>query len=212
MTIMCILFCQSDHVYLWVRCVLHLIFMICCEFVAWIESVVFLTDLHHPPATLFFFPYPNACFVCIIIFSMLMLIPVLPVLSPWCLCFFWQACERVGVEIPRFCYHDRLSVAGNCRMCLVEVEKSPKVKLRRSNCPHGFSSLLVCRLTSSAIDLLPSSDTFASGITVMHMWSMTKLLDLCLGRGSDFQLVVLYLLSARGCLCHAGDEGMEDQD
>lgn len=32
-----------------------------------------------------------------------------------------------GVEIPRFCYHDRLSVAGNCRMCLVEVEKSPKV-------------------------------------------------------------------------------------
>lgn len=32
----------------------------------------------------------------------------------------------VGVEIPRFCYHERLSVAGNCRMCLVEVEKSPK--------------------------------------------------------------------------------------
>lgn len=37
-----------------------------------------------------------------------------------------QACEMVGVEIPRFCYHDRLSIAGNCRMCLVEVEKSPK--------------------------------------------------------------------------------------
>lgn len=34
-----------------------------------------------------------------------------------------------GVEIPRFCYHDRLSVAGNCRMCLVEVEKSPKVNI-----------------------------------------------------------------------------------
>ena len=32
----------------------------------------------------------------------------------------------VGVEIPRFCYHDRLSIAGNCRMCLVEVEKSAK--------------------------------------------------------------------------------------
>ena len=32
-----------------------------------------------------------------------------------------------GVEIPRFCYHDRLSVAGNCRMCLVEVERSMKV-------------------------------------------------------------------------------------
>jgi len=37
-----------------------------------------------------------------------------------------QACEKVGVEIPRFCYHERLSIAGNCRMCLVEMEKSPK--------------------------------------------------------------------------------------
>jgi NADH-quinone oxidoreductase subunit G len=37
-----------------------------------------------------------------------------------------QACEAAGVEIPRFCYHERLSVAGNCRMCLVEMEKSPK--------------------------------------------------------------------------------------
>ena len=38
-----------------------------------------------------------------------------------------QACAEAGVEIPRFCYHDRLSIAGNCRMCLVEVEKSAKV-------------------------------------------------------------------------------------
>lgn len=37
-----------------------------------------------------------------------------------------QACELAGVDIPRFCYHSRLSIAGNCRMCLVEVEKSPK--------------------------------------------------------------------------------------
>jgi len=37
-----------------------------------------------------------------------------------------QACEAAGVEIPRFCYHERLSVAGNCRMCLVEVEGAPK--------------------------------------------------------------------------------------
>ena len=37
-----------------------------------------------------------------------------------------QACEAAGVEIPRFCYHERLSVAGNCRMCLVEIEKAPK--------------------------------------------------------------------------------------
>ncbi len=37
-----------------------------------------------------------------------------------------QACEAVGIEIPRFCYHDKLSVPANCRMCLVEIEKSPK--------------------------------------------------------------------------------------
>ena len=37
-----------------------------------------------------------------------------------------QACEQAGKEIPRFCYHDRLNIAGNCRMCLVEMENSPK--------------------------------------------------------------------------------------
>ncbi len=37
-----------------------------------------------------------------------------------------QACEAAGKEIPRFCYHERLSIAGNCRMCLVEIEKVPK--------------------------------------------------------------------------------------
>lgn len=38
----------------------------------------------------------------------------------------FQACFHAGVIIPRFCYHERLSIAGNCRMCLVEVEKAPK--------------------------------------------------------------------------------------
>jgi NADH-quinone oxidoreductase subunit G len=37
-----------------------------------------------------------------------------------------QACEQLGIEIPRFCYHERLSVPANCRMCLVEMEKAPK--------------------------------------------------------------------------------------
>jgi NADH-quinone oxidoreductase subunit G len=37
-----------------------------------------------------------------------------------------QACEAAGKEVPRFCYHERLSIAGNCRMCLVEMERSPK--------------------------------------------------------------------------------------
>jgi len=37
-----------------------------------------------------------------------------------------QACEQANVTVPRFCYHEKLSVAGSCRMCLVEIEKSPK--------------------------------------------------------------------------------------
>ena len=37
-----------------------------------------------------------------------------------------HACEAADVEIPRFCYHDRLSIAGNCRMCLVDMERAPK--------------------------------------------------------------------------------------
>jgi len=37
-----------------------------------------------------------------------------------------QACEAAGVSIPRFCYHEKLSVAGNCRRCLVEIQKQPK--------------------------------------------------------------------------------------
>ncbi|KAG1700557.1 NADH-quinone oxidoreductase chain 3 [Nymphon striatum] len=36
-----------------------------------------------------------------------------------------QACEEAGAEIPRFCFHERLSIAGNCRMCLVEVKGGP---------------------------------------------------------------------------------------
>jgi NADH-quinone oxidoreductase subunit G len=38
----------------------------------------------------------------------------------------FQACRSEGVEIPHFCYHEKLAIAGNCRMCLVEVEKNPK--------------------------------------------------------------------------------------
>ena len=37
-----------------------------------------------------------------------------------------QAADRIGIDIPRFCYHDKLSIAANCRMCLVDVEKAPK--------------------------------------------------------------------------------------
>jgi len=38
-----------------------------------------------------------------------------------------QACEKAMIDVPRFCYHERLSIAGNCRMCLVEIEQSPKL-------------------------------------------------------------------------------------
>ena len=37
-----------------------------------------------------------------------------------------QACKQAGIEIPHYCYHPKLPVSGNCRMCLVEIEKSPK--------------------------------------------------------------------------------------
>lgn len=37
-----------------------------------------------------------------------------------------QACQSIGIEIPHFCFHEKLQIAGNCRMCLVEMERSPK--------------------------------------------------------------------------------------
>ena len=66
------------------------------------------------------------------------------------------ACEEAGVEIPRFCYHDRLSIAGNCRMCLVEVEKAPKPVAScamptmpgmriKTNTPQVWPAALCCR-------------------------------------------------------------------
>src|SRR6187431_1589211 len=49
-----------------------------------------------------------------------------------------QACEQAGVEIPRFCYHERLSIAGNCRMCLIEVAGMPKPI---ASCAMGVNDL-----------------------------------------------------------------------
>ena len=48
-----------------------------------------------------------------------------------------QAAEAAGIEIPRFCYHERLSIAGNCRMCLVEVEKTPPKPIASCAYPVG---------------------------------------------------------------------------
>ncbi|MGI8525074.1 MAG: NADH-quinone oxidoreductase subunit NuoG [Pseudolabrys sp.] len=49
-----------------------------------------------------------------------------------------QACETAGAEIPRFCFHERLSIAGNCRMCLVEVVGTPKPQ---ASCAVGVKDL-----------------------------------------------------------------------
>ena len=50
-----------------------------------------------------------------------------------------QACELAGIEIPRFCYHERLSIAGNCRMCLVEVKPGRPSRRRAARCPWPTS-------------------------------------------------------------------------
>jgi NADH-quinone oxidoreductase subunit G len=52
-----------------------------------------------------------------------------------------QACEAAGIEIPRFCYHERLSIAGNCRMCLVEIEKTPPKPI--SSCTYPAADGMV---------------------------------------------------------------------
>ncbi|MGA3004471.1 MAG: NADH-quinone oxidoreductase subunit NuoG [Acetobacteraceae bacterium] len=52
-----------------------------------------------------------------------------------------QAAEAAGIEIPRFCYHDRLSIAGNCRMCLVEIEKTPPKPI--SSCTYPAADGMV---------------------------------------------------------------------
>ena len=59
-----------------------------------------------------------------------------------------QACELADVEIPRFCYHDKLSIAGNCRMCLVEMEKSPKPI---ASCAMPASEGMIIRTNSDMI-------------------------------------------------------------
>lgn len=59
-----------------------------------------------------------------------------------------QACELSGVEIPRFCYHERLAIAGNCRMCLVEIEKSPKPV---ASCAMSVSEGMVVHTNSEKV-------------------------------------------------------------
>ena len=59
-----------------------------------------------------------------------------------------QACEAAGREVPRFCYHERLSIAGNCRMCLVEVEKAPKPV---ASCAYPVADGMVVKTDSPVV-------------------------------------------------------------
>ena len=59
-----------------------------------------------------------------------------------------QACELINIVIPRFCYHERLSVAGNCRMCLVEIDKMPKLQ---ASCAVPVGPNMVIKTDSPAV-------------------------------------------------------------
>jgi NADH-quinone oxidoreductase subunit G len=59
-----------------------------------------------------------------------------------------QACEMAGKEIPRFCYHEKLAIAGNCRMCLVEVEKTPKPQ---ASCAYPVAEGMVIKTNTPAV-------------------------------------------------------------
>ena len=59
-----------------------------------------------------------------------------------------QAAEMLGIEIPVFCYHPKLSIAGNCRMCLVEMDKSPKPI---ASCAMPASEGMVIRTTTPMV-------------------------------------------------------------
>jgi NADH-quinone oxidoreductase subunit G len=59
-----------------------------------------------------------------------------------------QACEQAGIEIPKFCYHERLEIAGNCRMCLVELEKVPKPV---ASCAQPVTDGMVVRTNSPKV-------------------------------------------------------------
>src|SRR5262250_465192 len=56
-----------------------------------------------------------------------------------------QAAERIGIEIPHYCFHPALTIAGNCRMCLVEIEKIPKLQIA---CNTRVTDGMVVRTTS----------------------------------------------------------------
>jgi NADH-quinone oxidoreductase subunit G len=59
-----------------------------------------------------------------------------------------QAAERIGIVVPHYCYHPGLSVAGNCRMCLVEIEKTPKLQI---GCATTATQGMIVRTTTPRV-------------------------------------------------------------
>ena len=59
-----------------------------------------------------------------------------------------EACRHLNIEIPHFCYHPKLSIAGNCRMCLVEIEKNPKLV---ASCAMPISEGMIIHTTSDKV-------------------------------------------------------------
>ena len=59
-----------------------------------------------------------------------------------------QAAEKLGIFVPRYCYHPGLSIAGNCRICLVEIEKAPKLQIA---CNTPVAEGMVVRTNSQKV-------------------------------------------------------------
>ncbi len=80
-----------------------------------------------------------------------------------------QACELAGKEIPRFCYHERLSIAGNCRMCLVEVKPGPPKPQASCALPAARNSNFYVMLSTVAPVL-----TIFPAMALWHLASASK--------------------------------------
>ncbi|TNN43617.1 NADH-ubiquinone oxidoreductase subunit, mitochondrial [Liparis tanakae] len=96
-----------------------------------------------------------------------------------------QAWEKVGMQIPRFCYHERLSVAGNCRMmCLVDIERVPKFGSDRSRFTEGKRAVEdknIAPLIKTIMTRCIQCRRFASEIAGVEDLGTT-------GRGKDLQI------------------------
>ena len=116
-----------------------------------------------------------------------------------------QACEAGGAEIPRFCYHERLSIAGNCRMCLVELKGSPKPV---ASCAWGVRDCRPGPNGEAPVVLTKSPMVKKAREGVMEFLLINHPLDcpICDQGGEDgddalYSLHALHPLCRRSCRC-----------